>query len=136
MILEISRQRSDNVSDWKYGPPTAEIEALFEQVKTITPEKARALSDAVVVRSEEPWRALEVARITLRGARREAMWSKALDVVREALVDEVWGTVPEVAVVAVHDALAALLVRDQITTEQFDTLYAPWAWIVDERPYV
>ena len=136
MIHETLKSRSDKVSDQKYGPQTAEIEALFAQVKTITPEQARALSDAVVVRSQELWRALEAARITLRGAGREVMWSAALDVVRDALVDDVWGTVPEVAVVAVHDALAALLVRDQITPEQFDTLYAPWAWIVDERPYV
>ncbi len=136
MIHETLKQRSDKVSDQKYGPQTAEVEALFEQVRTITPEQARALSDAVVVRSKEPWGVLDTARIALRGARREAMWSEALDVVRDALVDDVWGTVPEVAVVAVHDALAALLVRDQITPEQFDTLYAPWAWIVDERPYV
>ena len=136
MIHETLQQRDDKVSDQKYGPQTAEVEALFEQVKTITPEQARALSDAVVVRSKEPWGALDTARMALRGAGREAMWSEALDAVRDALVDDVWGTVPEVAVIAVHDALAALLVRDQITPEQFDTLYAPWAWIVDERPYV
>jgi hypothetical protein len=141
------------MSDQKYGPQTAEIKALIEQVKTVTPEQAEALSN--VVRSEESW---DAAWDTLWDARREdawndawdsmretiwnalwdamraTVWSAALVAVREALWDEVWEEALEMVwVVIAHDALLALLVRDLITPDQFDALYVPWSSVMDDK---
>jgi hypothetical protein len=129
----------------KYGPQTAEIEAFFAQAKTVTPEQARALSEAWdVERSREPlkgldtarvpsWNLMDAVRIALRRAGREDEWSAVLHAAPEALASETWDEAPEMAIVPVHDALVALLARDLITPDQFDRLYEPWASVMDEQ---
>ncbi len=74
--------------DDKYGPNTAEVEALIEEMRSLTPEQITRLDAAL-----------------------DAAWGEAWD--------------------AARDALVALVVRDLITQEDFDSLYRPWASVME-----
>lgn len=54
-------------------------------------------------------------------AARAAAWGVAQDAARDAARGAAWG------------AARALLTRDLITPEQFDTLYGPWAQVIDKE---
>jgi hypothetical protein len=63
---------------------------------------------------------LPAARVAARVAARYAAWAAAGDAARYTA----WA--------AAGDAAWALVVRDLISLEHFDTLYGPWATVVGE----
>ena len=90
----------------KYGPNSAQVEALLEKIKTITPEQAKAL--------DAPW-----------DAPWKAVWGAAWVAVREAAL--------EAALVAVWDAVLVTVTKDLISEDDFNTLYGPWASVMEPQ---
>ena len=88
----------------KYGPNSAQVEALLEKIKTITPEQAKAL--------DAPW-----------DAPWKAVWGAAWVAVREAAL--------EAALVAVWDAVLVTVTKDLISEDDFNTLYGPWKEVME-----
>ena len=82
-----------------YGPQTIEIEALIEKIKCVTEKQAVELKSAWDANWNTAW---------------EAAWIIAREAARNA---GRW---------AARDAVLALLVKDKISVEDFDTLYGPW----------
>ncbi len=105
----------------KYGPQTAEIEALVERIKTITLEQVRNLTEAHSPSwSREAHDARDTALSKQWATKRESAWSMK------------WESALSTAWMTVWDAILALTVRDLITTEQFDILYAPWKSVMED----
>ena len=98
----------------KYGPQTAEIEAIIERLKTMTVDEVEALA---------------AARDAARKAARTAAWKAARTAAWYAARDVAWDAAREAA----WDAILALLVKDLITPEQFDLLYGPWASVMEKE---
>jgi surface antigen len=124
------------MTEQKYGPQTAEIEALVERVKAMTPEQAEALSKAYhSISLRESWSAKEAAQEAEDSADRypvrQVAWYSAWGAARHApwTGNAAWLS----AWYAVRDAIWALVLRDLITTEQFDTLYETWASVMDKQ---
>lgn len=89
------------------GPNGEEVAAFLELLPTLTSTQWGAAWDA--------------AREVARGAARYAAEEAAGDAARYAA----WGAAGDAAWDTAWDAACALVVRDLITTEQFDTLTAP-----------
>ena len=89
------------------GPNGAEVAAFLDLLPTLTSTQWSAVRD--------------VAWVASRVAARDAAWDAAWDASREAAWDVAWVA----SRVAAGDAAWALVVRDLITTKQFDTLTAP-----------
>jgi hypothetical protein len=146
------------MSNQKYGPQTAEVEALMKQIETISLAQTNGLAKA-----RNHGLALYRARDTSSDAARGDAWYAA----RSAALDDpdqngAWGPVSQYAAQGtdldnparredrgpildrsaytsrnaardvVRDALLAVIARDLISTEQFDLLYGPWASIMDK----
>ena len=95
----------------KYGPQTAQIETLLEQIKSLTPEQIEALSAA--------WGAAWGAA---RFAAWDAAWDAARDAALSAALSAAWN--------AAWGAVLALVVQDLISEEHFNILYGPWASVM------
>ena len=102
----------------RYGPQTAQIEALLDRVLNLTDKEAQELQAA--------WAADRNA------AARVAVWDAAWDA-WDAARPAAWYAAWDAWVVrdAIWDAMQALLVRDLIdqhgfTQEHYDMLVAPW----------
>ena len=87
----------------EYGPQTAQIETLLEQIKSLTPEQIEALSAA-------------------RDAAGNAAWDAARDAALSAALSAAWN--------AAWGAVLALVVQDLISEEHFNILYGPWASVM------
>ena len=115
----------------KYGPNTTQIEALLEKVKTITPEQAEALaivwerSDNSADEWDEVWRRAIHASEGRRGE-----WEAACDAIGmfRKRTYEMGGHAVEHAA---WEAAAALVVKDLISEDDFNTLYGPWASVME-----
>ena len=106
----------------KYGPNSAQVEALLEKIKTITPEQAKAL-DAPW---DAPWKAVwGAAWVAVREAALEAALEAAWVAVREAAL--------EAALVAVWDAVLVTVTKDLISEDDFNILYGPWASVMEPQ---
>ena len=111
-----------------FGPQGAHVVALLERARHLTLDEARALApvwddalaDALGDASDAAWDAAESAALAATLA---ATLTAALAAVEEAaaLGD---------ALYAVRDAAGALVVRDLITTEDYDTLTRPWRTVI------
>ena len=113
----------------RYGPQTAQIEALLDRVRNLSGDEKEALRDAWTARADARADALEAwvaawtaARVAGRAATWDAAWYAAWVVRTDA-----WDAAPD----AVRHAMQALLVRDLIgqngfTQEHYDTLVGPW----------
>lgn len=109
------------------GPNGAEVAAFLDLLPTLTSAQWDAAWVAAWGAARDATRdaargatwdaawgaARDAARDAARGAARGATWDATWDVARDAAWDAAWG------------AALALLVRDLITTEQFDVLTAP-----------
>ena len=104
----------------KYGPNSAQVEALLEKIKTITPEPAKAL-DAPW---DAPWKAVW-------GAGREAGREAALEAALEAAWVAVRETAWDAGWVAVRDAVLVTVTKDLISEDDFNILYGPWASVME-----
>jgi len=122
----------------RFGPQTADITRFVEQLqeayeagdKGVWEEQAALVDRARrETRGHEwfsPWfDAWEATWAAMGESKRVPNW----DAVEKAVHKVVWYTAPEGA----WDALLALLVRDLITPEQFELLYAPWKQVMEER---
>jgi len=92
----------------KYGPQTTAIEALIARARQLTSEQIESLSAA---RGDAWDTARNAAWDTARNAARNAAWDIAWDTA--------WG------------AILALVVRDRISETDFNTLYDPWATMME-----
>lgn len=95
-----------------YGPNHEQVAALIERAAGMTDEQAKAL--AVV------W-----------DTARDTSWDNARDAARAAAWDSTQVAAWAAAWDAVWDATIALVVRDLISPEHFDTLYGPWASVME-----
>jgi hypothetical protein len=98
-----------------------EVAALIDRAGRLTPAEAEALDAAW------PWNAAwDAARNAAWNAARNAAWNAASDAAgnaaRNAARNAGWD--------AACDAATALVVRDLITLEHFDTLYGPWRDVI------
>jgi len=110
----------------KYGPQTEEIEALIGKISGMTRKQAVDLEDV--------WDAVP-------DAAREDVWDAVWNIVRDAPWDATWEAAWNDAREAVWnwavwdaiwETVVALLVRDSISAEHFDTLYGPWKSAMEE----
>jgi len=99
----------------EYGPNTEAIQAIIERLKTMTLDEANALHKARHAAWSEAWKTAKYA---------------ALDAAKDwnAAKDSAWNAVWN----AGRDAILALMVRDEITPEQFDLLYGPWKQVMED----
>ena len=98
----------------RYGPQTAQIEALLERVRNLSGDETQAFRDAWDARDA----GRDADRIAARAAATDAAWDTAWDTARAVA----W---------AAWDAVLALVVRDLVgqhgfTQEHYDTLVALW----------
>ena len=103
-----------------FGPQGVHVVALLERARHITPDEARALApvwddalgDALGDASDAAWDAAE-------GAAREAALAAAEE-----------GAALDDALDAVRDAAGALVVRDVITADHYNTLTRAWREVI------
>jgi hypothetical protein len=139
----------EELPSWRlFGPNGESVVALAERTERLTPDEKERLAaawDASRDASREAawdaaWAASrEAARDAARHASREAAWDAAW----EAAWDEAWFAAWCVARGAAWDAAwaaaraaawaaaVALIVRDLISVEHFDTLYGPWRSVME-----
>jgi hypothetical protein len=129
----------------KLAETTPKIDAFFDRVKSITPEQGHRMH---IVRDELRSKAVNVTRNAARDAIGEeatwkmsqlvnAKWSEAQSQARAELQDDrqfdEWNVAHIEAQYAVWDACLALTARDLISEEQFETLYKPWATVMEPK---
>jgi hypothetical protein len=106
----------------KYGPNTAQVEAYLAILPTLTAGQWVAARDAAWVVRRARVAAWDAAWDAARDASRDASWDATRDAAWVAARDAAW------VVRRARDAARAaeaLVVRDLITPEHFDTLTAP-----------
>ena len=116
------------------GPNGQEVATLIVRAGRLTADEVRSISAAW----DAVWSAARIAaRNAAWDAARSAAWSAAADAgwrearraaadaARQAGADATWEA-RQAAAGAARQAAWALLVRDLITAEQFETLYGPW----------
>ena len=110
------------MSDQKYGPQTAEIEAVIAKIATLTDEQVQALEAAWYAAWDDAWNAALDSAL-------DAIWNAslndALDATWEGDLDSSWN--------AARYAILALLVQDRIAPEQFEVLYDPWKSVMEVK---
>ena len=102
----------------KYGPNTEAVEALIEKVKTITPEQAKALEQVCDVSDDTSF------QIAIRAIH---------DTCRSIPDEEKWRCCRDGANGVILDAVVGLIVKDLIFEDDFNTLYGPWASVMEEQ---
>lgn len=110
------------MSEQKYGPQTAEVEALLLRIKELIPDEAQelretwvALSDPSDYKRSQQWDDAEKER----NAERLAAW----DAMMEALLESDENTT--ILRYAIWDAIAALIVKDLVPDDIFLHTYFP-----------
>lgn len=115
----------EELPSWQvFGPNGEAVVALIDRAKRLTAAEVRKLRTAGYAARGSAWYAARdaawyAARDAARHAARHAAWSAAGDAAWDAAGD------------AAGDAARALVVRDLITTEQFDILYGPWRAVME-----
>ena len=106
------------------GPNGEEVAALIERCRTLTNDEAKRLAAARHVALDAAWYgAWHGAWAAAWHAARDAAWDAAWDAARDAALD----APKDAARHAAYHAALALIVKDLITSEQFEILYGPWA---------
>lgn len=115
----------------RYGPQTAQIEALLERVRNLTDDETQALAAAWAAawRAWDAWDAWVAAWLTAWDARVAGRVAAVRDAAAWDAEDAARAT--RDAARATRDAVLALVVRDLIgqhgfTQAHFDTLVGPW----------
>jgi hypothetical protein len=98
-----------------FGPNGREVAALIDRAGRLTSEEAKALDAA--------W---DAARDVATHAAWAAAWRGSRLAARNVAWHAARSATGNVAWHAARNAASALVVRDLITPEQFDTLYGPW----------
>lgn len=111
----------EEVEAWQaLGPNGREIVALIDQALALTRADIGKLRDTRDITQNV---ARNIAWKAARDASREAAWSGARDAA--------WGTLRSLPGNVVGDAAQALVVKDLISSECFDTLYGPWRSVTE-----
>ena len=116
-----------------FGPQGTHVVALIDRARHLTPGEASALNapsyaardaarDAVVTAAGASARRYDALTVAW-DAMLDAAWDAAWD---DDAWDATWGT----SWGGVLDAARALIVRDLITTEDYDTLTRPWREVI------
>ena len=128
------------MTDHKHGPQTAEIEKLVAQIKAVTPEQAKALSQAY--HASRRWPSLDERWYSTRDSMRSSMdkveWDETRARARSIAQDAMRGVeLPEsreamqgMALIAAQEAILVLLIRDIIESDQFELFYGPWGSVM------
>ena len=98
-----------------FGPQGVHVAALIDLAGRLTPDETSALAAALAAARDAAW-----------GAAWDAVWDAAGDAARGAVLDAAW----DAAWDAVWDAAGALVVRDLITTDHYDTLTRAWRTVI------
>jgi len=121
------------------GPNGESVAALIDRARTLTPEEAERVNAARVAAGTAAVNAAwdsagTAARVAAGTAAVNAAWYAAWYAAGtwEAAVTAAWDAALGAAWDAARDAVLALVVRDLITPEQFETLYGPWASVMEE----
>ena len=101
------------------GPNGEAIVAFIERCRRLTKDESQQLNAARNAAWDAAWEAA-------RDAARDAAWHAARDAAWYAAEDVAWYAAGDVA----GDVAEALVVRDLISVEHFDTLYGPWARVM------
>ena len=113
------------------GPQAGQLLALLDTAERLTGDKLRELAAA--------WNATgKAARYAARNVARNATWNAARDAAGNAAgnaaVDAVWDAAVDVARNAAwnaaRDAAGALVVRDCLPQEHYETLTRPWVSVI------
>jgi len=108
------------------GPQAAQVAALIGRVAAITEDEARRLRAAQNASWYAAWDAAwGAARDAAWDAARGAAWDAAWNAVRGAAWDAAWNAVRDAERRSVWGAACALVTRDLISTEHYDTLTTP-----------
>lgn len=113
---------------------SVEVETLIGRIKALTPEQSIALTEAwdnnedVSVRMNAWLHALQASE----DGNRQREWKRAYRATTKASPRATILDWYEAQVVA-WEAVAALVVRDLLTTEDFDALYGPWASVMEGK---
>ena len=105
-----------------FGPQGQEVIALIDRAARLTATEARALYAAQNAAWDAAW---------------DATWSAARSAARNAAWDADWSAAWDAAWDVIWDAAIALVVRDLISVEHFNTLAGPWFSVVgapNEQP--
>ena len=105
------------------GPNGQEVATLIARTGRLTADELRSLAAAAGAARIAAWSA---AGSAVWDAARDAAGIAAVDAAVDAVGYAVGYAVWNAARIAAVDAVVALLARDLITTEQFETLYGPW----------
>ena len=103
-----------------FGPQGEQVASLIDRAGRLTADEANSLYAAWAAAWEAAWFA---ARAAARAAAWDAAWPAAREAARPAAWDPAWP--------AARDAAWALIVRDLITPDQFDTLTRPWVQVIN-----
>ena len=101
------------------GPQGAEVAAILDRVSRLTGDEARRLAAARNA-------ARDAAGSSAWSAARAAAWGAVRAAARDAAGSSAWSAARDAA----RAAAWAALTRDLITTEQYDTLTAPWREVI------
>ena len=105
------------------GPQGEHVAALIRSIPDIT----RTTTERVALARDAVWDAVwDAAWRAAWDDARYAAWDSAWYAARAATWDAAWDAARDAAWDAARDAVLALLVRDLITTEQYDALTRPW----------
>jgi len=121
--FKADRKKAVAVPYHDYGTNMADVNEFIEQIKAITPKQIKAVEeqweDRWAVDHASAWFS---ARTLAQDNGRETAWNIATYDVLEAAT----AAGCEQTADACRHAVAALITRDLIAPEQFDTLYGPW----------
>lgn len=124
------------------GPNGQEVVALIVRAGRLTAAELRSLAAAGDAAAGATRKAARIAAWSAAvDAARDAAWRAAVDAVGHAVWNAVEDAVANAVANAVwnavwnamEDVVLALLARDLITTEQFETLYGPWRKATEGR---
>ena len=105
-----------------FGPQSEHVVALIERAGTLTWQE----TDDLVARHT----ALVAARVAAWVAARDAAWDAARNAARRAAQGAARNAARTPGQGASWDAVGALVVRDLITTKDYDTLTLPWRRVI------
>lgn len=115
----------------KYGPNTPVVEAHVKICAGLTVEQAHSMILAWDVTPGDLWLgAQNVAWLAARRVSRQDAWNATVHALDDALHQAAWNATVHGATRAALDVATALVVRDRIRVETFETLAAPWASVM------
>ena len=123
-----------------FGPNGEAVAALIDRARNLTSDQVKSLGEAWNAVPDVFWNATwEPARVAAKAAAWDAGRDTAWDAVLYVAWDVAWGATWIAAQYAdwgagryaTRDAAHAVAVRDLISEEHFNTLYGPWASVME-----